>query len=148
MMETPFPPRAASMNTLLDPEPPRIILADDDDDMRQLVASVLRADGYFVLEARDGAKLQKLAHTLLYSGLADPRPELVISDIRMPGLSGLDVVSWLRELDWMTPVILLTGFGDAETHRKARELGVAAVFDKPFDLSVLRRRVRDIVPHG
>lgn len=139
-------PQQLGPSPKLAPAPPRVLLAEDDDDMRHLVADALRRDGYFVIEAPDGARLRQFVDLLLRSGQADPRPELVITDVHMPGLSGLEVVEWLRELDWLTPVIVVTGFGDRETRQRAAELGVTTVLEKPIDLAALRRRVRELVP--
>jgi DNA-binding NtrC family response regulator len=66
---------------------------------------------------------------------------LIISDVRMPGVSGLDVLATLRREDWSTPVILMTAFGDLETRAEARRLGAKALFDKPFDVDDLRTAV-------
>ncbi len=129
----------------VDLEPPMILLGEDDDTFRTLVAGMLRHEGYRVLEARDGERLRRLIGSLLLSG-CDPRPELVITDVRMPGCSGLEVLESLRTLDWYTPVILMTGFGSHETTADATRLGAAAVLSKPFDLELLRRRVHDVLP--
>lgn len=145
MHTTPLPPPFTEPERPYEVEPPVILLAEDDPLFRALVGQVLRADGYVVIEARDGDRLQYLVRALLQSG-RDPRPELIISDIRMPGLSGLDILETLRELDWYTPVILMTGFGGPESTAEAERLGAAAVLSKPFDLEELRRRVRDILP--
>lgn len=122
-----------------------IILAEDDEEFRLLVSTMLRDDGYVVYEARNGHRLQQLVRALLQSG-RDPRPELIISDIRMPGLSGLEVLAMLRDLDWYTPVIFMTGFGSRDTLEEALSLGAAAVLSKPFDLQELRRTVQSITP--
>lgn len=135
-------PPSAHLETV---EAPIVLLAEDDDLFRSLVASILRRDGYVVIEAKDGVRLAYLVQAMMFSG-RDPRPELIISDIRMPGLSGLGVVESLRELDWYTPVILMTGFGTPETESMARSLGAAAVLSKPFELEVLRRRVHELAP--
>ena len=69
--------------------------------------------------------------------LPDELPaELVITDVRMPGLTGLEIVALLRQIDWALPVIVITGFGDCEVHAEVARLG-AHVFDKPVDLDVL-----------
>ena len=52
--------------------------------------------------------------------------------------TGLDVVAGLRRAEWITPVIIITAFGDEATHAEAQRLGAAAVFDKPFDVNDLR----------
>ncbi len=126
-------------------DPPLVLLAEDDDMFRQLLSGILRRDGYNVLEAKDGVRLRRLVEELLQSG-RDTRPELIISDIRMPGASGLGVLELLRVYDWYTPVTLMTAFGGPEVLARARQLGAATVFSKPFALEDFRRRVQDILP--
>ena len=116
---------------------PRILLADDDADMRQVIAEVLGAQGFDVIQARDGAELLDLVGP----AFLDPSEtrsvlpaELVISDLRMPGITGLSVLGGLRDLDLRIPFILITAFGDADTHALAHHLGATAVLDKPFDM--------------
>ncbi|MFN8544355.1 MAG: response regulator [Candidatus Binatia bacterium] len=124
---------------------PRILLAEDDVEMRGLIAAALEADGYDVVEAGDGLELLD-ALEIAASRPRDTRFQLMISDVRMPGLSGLDVLAALRCAEWTTPVIVITAFGDDDTHAEARELGAMRVFDKPFDLDDLRTAVRQVVP--
>jgi DNA-binding response OmpR family regulator len=122
----------------------RILLAEDDADMRSLLATALRRDGYQVIEVVDGvALLERLGKSVL--GRADGGSvDLIIADIRMPSLSGLDVLTRFRRAAGTTPFILITGFGDAGTHLEAARLGAAAVFEKPFDLDELRLAVLDL----
>jgi len=124
---------------------PRILLAEDDDDMRRMLVSALRKDAYEVIEARDGAELARLLAAESVRSVEGPPIDLVISDLRMPGRSGLEVLGRMRRSDWATPFILTTAFGDSETHAEARRLGAAAVFDKPFDLDDLRTVVCNLV---
>jgi len=117
---------------------PCILLAEDDDAMRSLIATTLREDGYEVTEVRDGGRL--LVH-LGNEYLSSQRPwesyDLIVSDIRMPVCSGLRIVEALRRAGWPTPVVLLTAFGDEQTRAQAADLR-AVLFDKPFDLDDLR----------
>jgi DNA-binding response OmpR family regulator len=122
----------------------RILLAEDNDDMRAMLASVLRRDGYLVIEAKDGRELVK--HLTLHGAGEASDIDLVISDVRMPGASGLDVLAGLREIDWSMPVILITAFGSADTKERAGQLGAAILLDKPFELEELRHAVRSVVP--
>jgi DNA-binding NtrC family response regulator len=124
--------------------PARVLLADDDADMREMVASVLRKDGYEVIEARDGFQMLQYLATHV-SDDEDSPIDLVISDMRMPGKNGLDVLAGLRWADPSTPFILITGFGDLQTHMEARRLGASAVFDKPFDIEHLRNVVLNLL---
>lgn len=122
----------------------RVLLVEDDDEMRSLLSAVLGAEGYQVHEARDGREFDAyLARALLGRELV---PDLIVSDIRMPGYTGLEVVESLRRFDWSIPVVMVTAFGTGETHAEARRLGVAATLDKPFDLDDLVRAARNLVP--
>jgi len=128
--------------------PPRILLAEDDRAMRDLLAASLRGDGYDVIEAMNGIELLKQIHKIgssMFEGQPEPL-DLVITDVRMPGFSGLEVLECLRDSEWRLPVIVITAFGDANTHHRALELGAAEVLDKPFDLDKLREVVFRVVP--
>ena len=123
----------------------RVLLAEDDTTLRCLIASALRADGYEVLEAGDGIELLANVESTVAARRTRPDDVLIVADVQMPGLSGLDVLAILRCAFWAAPVILITGFGDEETHAEARELGATAVFDKPFDLDALRSAALEAV---
>lgn len=106
--------------------------------MRQLLAFTLQRDGFDVTAARDGAELLDWIGDLRLDPGRRPTVDLIITDIRMPALSGLDVLAELRWDSCAIPVIVITAFGDEETHGKARRLGAVAVFDKPFELHDIR----------
>lgn len=123
-----------------------MILAEDDEELRRLLAGALRRDGYEVTEAASGFELLEiLADQLLHPGSVTGF-ELVITDIRMPGASGLQALETLRRWDWATPLMVITAFGDEKAHAEARRLGVAAVFDKPFDIDDFRTAVYNLLP--
>jgi len=124
----------------------RVLLAEDDYEMRALLSLALREAGYDVCECGNGADLLTTLSLLEAStaGVFD----LVISDIRMPGASGLDVLEDLRHRKGVPPVILITAFGDDETHARARQLGAAAVFDKPFETDDLLSKVREVLRYA
>lgn len=124
------------------PPLPRILVAEDDGEMRRLLVSALARDGYDVLPAPNGIEL--LAD--LAASLLDPeerRPDLIITDVRMPGVSGLDILAGLRADGWRMPVILITAFGDPALHAEVATFPGAELIDKPFDMDDLRARVRD-----
>lgn len=114
---------------------PLLVLAEDDDEFRSLLARTLRREGYNVAELNNGVQLLRA----IVADTASKTSEiaLVISDIRMPGASGLDALAGIDSKQWPIPVVLMTGFGDRETHAAAKRLGAAAVIDKPFDLDEL-----------
>jgi len=124
---------------------PRILLAEDDGEMRKLLSQVLSEAGYEVIQCRHGKDLLlRLESFIISKNRLDF--ELVISDILMPGLTGLEILEDLHECKGFPPMILITAFGDENIHRKAKRLGAAALFDKPFEIEDLLVKVREIVP--
>jgi DNA-binding response OmpR family regulator len=122
----------------------RILVAEDSGEMRRLIVATLQAQGYEVTEARDGMELLDCIEAAAKHGTPD-RYAAVVSDVRMPWLSGLDVMAVLKAASWHTPVILITAFGDEETHLEGRDLGAAAVLDKPFEMEALTTVLRDVL---
>jgi len=128
---------------------PTILVAEDDREMRGLLTWALTEEGYDVVEAENGIELLKRIEPSLLEFPFREEPcgyDLIISDVRMPGLSGLDVLAGVRLCDHETPFIVITAFGDEETHARAARLGSCLVLDKPFDMDDLLAIVRNIVP--
>jgi DNA-binding response OmpR family regulator len=125
-------------------QPARLLLAEDDLELRKLLADVLRSDGHEVSEARDGHELLEMLSGSPRNVAQEPFA-LVISDVRMPGLTAFDVLSRVQRVLTDTPVILITAFGDQTMHLRAQRLGASRVFDKPFDVDDLRAAVRELL---
>jgi CheY-like chemotaxis protein len=122
-----------------------VLVAEDDPDIRHMVVTGLRCDGYEVVEANDGAQLlDRVASSMLF-GEAEP-PDIIVSDVRMPGFSGLTVLSGLRSAGWTTPIILITAYGSEEVRKHAFDLGATALLEKPFDVDDLRTAVMNLAP--
>jgi DNA-binding NtrC family response regulator len=116
---------------------PRILLAEDDKELRELLALVLETAGYQVCQCSNGEQLMsRLTESSSFN--------LVISDIRMPGLSGLEVLARRNRKMQQVPFICMTAFGDAQTHSRARHLGAVATIDKPFDLDEMMELVAHV----
>ncbi len=117
----------------------RVLLAEDDDAMRALLARALRRAGFDVIEASSGYEaLDRLARGLM----REPSIDLIVSDVRMPGYDGLNILASLRQARTPIPVILITAFGSTATHAAAARLGAFAMVDKPFDVDDLVILVR------
>ena len=121
----------------LRPSPPRVVLAEDNHELRRMLSTELRKGGFLVREAATGFELlEQLGAATLHHESVD----LIVTDVRMPGLTGLHVIEGLRNRNqtgsWATPIILITAFPDAEVHVEAQRLG-AHVLDKPFELEEL-----------
>lgn len=124
---------------------PRVLVAEDQDEMRTLLRRALKRRGYDVVEAPDGPQLVQA----IVDGLMAPEtqaPDLIVTDVRMPGFSGLEVLARLRRDGWSTPFILITAFGDVQVHEEAAMLGAACVLNKPFAMEDLCEVVESLVP--
>jgi len=119
----------------------RVLIGEDDADMRSLIAAMLRSDGYRVVEAANGAEVLEQIEATITGPLRD-RFRAVITDIEMPALTGLDVLAALRCAKWRTPIIFITAFGNPDIRAEADWLGALAVLDKPFRPDALRGAVR------
>jgi len=119
----------------------RIILAEDDPDLRGLIADELRDDGYDVTEVADGGRmLVRIAQE--YASADEPRDafDLIISDVYMPVCTGTQIVQGLRRAHWHTPVILMTARVSRSTRAIAETLG-ALLLPKPFDVRELKAAI-------
>jgi DNA-binding response OmpR family regulator len=123
----------------------RILLAEDDGDLRDLIATVLSSDGYEIVQVRDGAELVEY----LDAGRSSPGfelPDVILSDVCMPGRTGFDVLEELRSAGITTPVVLMTAFAEHFTESRARELGALTMLEKPFEIDDLRMVVLNVAP--
>jgi DNA-binding response OmpR family regulator len=127
------------------PAAAHLLIAEDDPDMRRFLVECFRDEGYRVTEAEDGGELRRRLHEATRSPGAGA-PDILVSDIRLPGFTGLELLADLRKSDWLLPVILITAFGDESVHDEGARLGAAMVLDKPFDVEDLVDAVRTLVP--
>lgn len=113
----------------------QILIVEDDAHVRELVELILSQAGYDVVSARDGAMALELLRHL--------KPALMLLDINMPGISGLEVLRAVRQLRRLTmPILMMTANQSAETVREVMALGGDGYVLKPFTHEVLLMRVR------
>jgi CheY-like chemotaxis protein len=118
---------------------PRVLLAEDDGELRLLMTLHFCALGFHVTEVADGlAFVDRLADAVETSTHSAPF-DLIVSDIRMPGISPLEIFLGAPGLFGGTKVVLVSGFLDTRTRAQAMHLGAAAVLSKPFDMAYLLR---------
>jgi CheY-like chemotaxis protein len=122
---------------------PRALVAEDDCDMRVLVAAALTRAGYEVSQASDGVELISELESTLWNDACDPY-QVVVADIHMPGLTGLDVIAALPDTLRETPVILMSAYANQATRIEARSLGAFAVLEKPFSIEDLHDLLRQL----
>lgn len=118
----------------------RVLLAEDDRELRDVLALTLRHRGYDLVECENGMCLADWIGSTVMIG-DEEAFDLIISDIRLPGVSGLEILDALHAWGGGPPVILITAFGDAETHERAKRMGVHALLDKPFEIEDLLAEV-------
>jgi len=115
--------------------PPRILVVDDERSMRELLAIVLRREGYEVLLAENGRSA--------VAALERESVDLLISDIKMPDMSGVDVLRAAKKIDPDILGIMITAFASTETAVEAMRLGACDYLSKPFDVDLLKMKVRE-----
>jgi two-component system, response regulator, stage 0 sporulation protein F len=122
----------------------RVLLAEDDGDFRDILVWAFEDDGWEVVAVSNGADLLDVLASSLLPGTAVRPFNVLVSDVRMPGWSGLTAIENLSANHSMPPVVVITGFGCDEVHQRAKRAGAIAVLDKPFDLENLRTLVRKV----
>lgn len=117
-----------------------VLVVDDDGDMRWLAAGLSRRDGHRVIEAEDGAQ----AIVVVESAAID----IAILDQEMPGMNGLDVLSFLQTRRPELPVIFITAFGGWEVAEESRRCGALHYVEKPFRVGSLVEAVHALIHEG
>jgi CheY-like chemotaxis protein len=121
-----------------------ILVVDDEADVEMLFRQHFRKElrtGEFSMEFAQSADEALKA----ISTATDARLILILSDINMPGMSGLDLLPKARKARPDVPVIMITAYGDVETKRRALEGGAEGFLSKPIDFAALREEIRDRV---
>jgi CheY-like chemotaxis protein len=117
-----------------------ILVVDDEPDVEHLFRQQFRRDirsGRFIMEFANSAP-EALEHA---KAIADPLLILILSDINMPGMSGLEMLPKVRAARPDVPVIMITAYGDEATRKKAMELGADGLLTKPIDFGSLRQKI-------
>jgi len=115
----------------------RILITEDDEEMRSLLKDFFEEEGFETDLVSNGVDaLQKLAKEHF---------DLIITDIRMPGLTGLDILPGIKRLRPDASVIVITAFGSDEVYRKSLERGATAYLEKPIHFSKLKGMIHKVV---
>jgi DNA-binding NtrC family response regulator len=122
-----------------------ILVIEDDEEMRRMLVHILSREGYEVVDVADATQALDWLGLCLVDGSLENIPALIVSDIRLPDLSGFELLEGLRCATVEVPVILITGFPSQETFEDAFELGAARVLSKPFALDDFRLSVYTVL---
>ncbi len=116
-----------------------VLIAEDDDDLRTTLAEIVEGEGHCVVECKTGhAVVSHVAETLLRP-LNVPPVSLIITDVFLPGVTGLEAVARLRRCTVKTPVIVVTGNDSMRVRHHADAVGAAAFLVKPFGSEEIRQ---------
>jgi signal transduction histidine kinase/class 3 adenylate cyclase/CheY-like chemotaxis protein len=117
----------------------RILVVDDNSDLRTYISGILRQQGYQVFTARNGAEGYQLAFA--------QSPHLIITDLMMPKVSGLEMIQMIRNDEALQgiPIVLLTAKADEDTHLEGLERGADGYLSKPFNDRMLLAEVRNLL---
>lgn len=113
---------------------PRILIVDDETAIRSSLAEALAADDYRIETAETGEEALAKLNSAEF--------ELVITDLKMPGVTGLELMEAMRNQDKQTPVIMMTAYGAVDSAVEAMRLGAYDFIQKPFKLGVMRKQVK------
>jgi len=109
-----------------------ILLVDDEDVVRRSAGRVVRQSGHRVIFAKSGKEALRI-----YTE-TQPRPDLVLMDLNMPGMTGDQAFEELKALDGQAPVVFVSGYWDRDLERKLREMGALGFVQKPYEAATLR----------
>lgn len=113
----------------------RILIAEDQSDLREMIAQTLRLSGYDVVAAEDGERA--------YQEAKSSQPDLIILDYELPGLNGRQVCKRLKAMDAFshTPILIISSYGNPRHVEASLEAGAEEFIRKPFELAQLIDRV-------
>ena len=117
--------------------PPSVLVIDDDPDMRQVLSDFLQRSGYRVVEAANGQEG-------IFAAECEPI-DAVILDKEMPGMNGLDVLSFFRHRCPRLPIIFITAFGGRDDEDESRRRGAWLYLEKPFRVAMVVEAVQSVL---
>lgn len=131
------PPRKSAKASPAGPEDvarKKVLIADDDDSIRELLVAVLKDEGFETFECKRGSEVLRTVPRL--------EPDLMILDLRMPENDGIEIMRRLNEQDARVPTLLMTAYGTSRSAIEATQLGAYDYITKPFDLDEVLHTVR------
>lgn len=115
----------------------RLLIVDDQNGVRRLLYEAFSDEGYKVRMASSGMEAIKV--------VSQDMPDMVLLDIKMPVMSGLETLTELRKMSRELPVMMMTAYGDLEVVEQAKKLGVKHYIIKPFDLNEVKMMVKGLM---
>ena len=129
-------PKTRLKNTRPSTEPAKILILDDEAYVRQMLAEILTKEGYVVYLA-DGENAETMLTTEMFN--------LIITDLKMPGMCGIDVLALAKQTSPDTKLMVITGYPSKATLDQGLDIGAEAYITKPFHVAELRSAVRRVL---
>ena len=117
----------------------RILIVDDDKLVRWSLIEVLNQNGYEAISTETGEEA--------INRIEDTTFDLVITDLKLPGIGGFDVLNRAKEVNSSTKVIVITGYGSENVANEARAKGAELFVTKPFEINRIREEIKEILCH-
>ena len=116
----------------------KILIVDDQYGIRILLTEVLEKEGYTTFQAANGFQAIDITK--------EQAPDLVLLDMKIPGMDGIEILKRLKQHDETIKVIIMTAYGELDMIQEAKDLGALTHFAKPFDIDEIRKVVREYIP--
>ncbi|MEI2389996.1 response regulator [Priestia megaterium] len=116
----------------------KILIVDDQYGIRILLTEVLQKEGYTTFQAANGFQAIDITK--------EQAPDLVLLDMEIPGMDGIEILKRLKQHDETIKVIIMTAYGELDMIQEAKDLGALTHFAKPFDIDEIRKVVREYIP--
>ncbi|TLS36695.1 response regulator [Pseudalkalibacillus caeni] len=116
----------------------KILIVDDQYGIRILLNEIFQKEGYETYQAANGVQALSIVKS--------EDPQLVILDMKIPGMDGLEILKRIKEMETKAQVIIMTAYGELDMIHEAIELGAVTHFAKPFDIDEIREAVRKELP--
>ena len=116
----------------------KLLVVDDDNGLRETLTDFFELEGYTIIQAANVAEAQ--------ARLKEGEPDLLLLDINMPGMSGLDLLHRIREYAPAPPpfIMMITAYGDPEKYEEAMRLGANDFLHKPLDFNTLKQKLENL----
>ncbi|ADC49461.1 MULTISPECIES: response regulator [Alkalihalophilus] len=113
----------------------KVLVVDDQYGIRVLLSEILQKDGYQLYQAANGVQALKVVE--------EESPDLVLLDMKIPGMDGLEILRRIKEKHEEVQVIMMTAYGELNLINEAMQLGAITHFAKPFDIDDVRKVIKD-----
>ncbi|MDF9577421.1 sporulation initiation phosphotransferase Spo0F [Bacillus paranthracis] len=113
----------------------KILIVDDQYGICVLLHEVFQKEGYQTFQAANGFQALDI--------VKKDNPDLVVLDMKIPGMDGIEILKHVKEIDESIKVILMTAYGELDMIQEAKDLGALMHFAKPFDIDEIRQAVRN-----